>query len=66
MNPREKDEAIKDEFDMASMANNIQVLGHVRHHTLFTNLKLGLDLPRRQPIAAQSGASTTGGAGNNR
>jgi preprotein translocase subunit SecD len=44
MNPREKDEAIKTEFDLASMANNIQILGHVRHHAIFTNLKLGLDL----------------------
>jgi len=44
MNPREKDEAIKTEFEMSSLANNIQILGHVRHHTIFTNLKLGLDL----------------------
>lgn len=44
MNPREKDEVVKNEFEMASLANNIQVLAHVRGYTVFTNLKLGLDL----------------------
>ncbi len=65
-NPREKDEAIKNEFEMSSMANNIQILGHVRKYTLYTNLKLGLDLRGGSQLLAQSRPRTTGGAGNYR
>ncbi|MBU6454625.1 MAG: protein translocase subunit SecD [Cyanobacteria bacterium REEB67] len=41
---REREELVKEEYDRASMANNIQVLGHARGYTIFTNMKLGLDL----------------------
>ncbi|HMY53099.1 MAG TPA: hypothetical protein PK671_09110, partial [Candidatus Obscuribacter sp.] len=44
MNDYQKEFAIKSEYENAAMGNNIQVLGHIKGHTVFTNLKLGLDL----------------------
>ncbi|MBK7746195.1 MAG: protein translocase subunit SecD [Candidatus Obscuribacter sp.] len=44
MNEYQKEDAVKTETDNAAMGNNIQILGHIKGHTVFTNLKLGLDL----------------------
>ncbi len=51
MNLYQKEHLLKDELDKAGMANNIQILGHFdlpfgpkQEYTVFTNLKLGLDL----------------------
>ncbi|MCA0314604.1 MAG: protein translocase subunit SecD [Candidatus Melainabacteria bacterium] len=44
MNDYQKEFAVKTEYENASIGNNIQVLGHVKGYTVFTNLKLGLDL----------------------
>jgi preprotein translocase subunit SecD len=44
MNDYEKEDFIKQEYALASMANNIQILGHVKNYVLYTNLTLGLDL----------------------
>lgn len=44
MNDYSKETAVKQEYDNAAMGNNIQIIGHVKGYTVFTNLKLGLDL----------------------
>jgi preprotein translocase subunit SecD len=44
MNNYEREELVKHLQDEAQLANNIQVLGHYKKYTVFTNLKLGLDL----------------------
>jgi preprotein translocase subunit SecD len=44
MNGFQRQDVVKEEYENASLANNIQILGHVRGYTVFTNLKLGLDL----------------------
>lgn len=44
MNDYQKEDAVKRLYEDAGIGNNIQILGHVKGYTVFTNLKLGLDL----------------------
>jgi len=44
MNNYEKEDVVKRLQDEAQVGNNIQIMGHTHGYTIYTNLKLGLDL----------------------
>ncbi|HEY9679571.1 MAG TPA: protein translocase subunit SecD [Drouetiella sp.] len=54
MNEYAKEDAQKRLMDEASLANNIQILGHVNGYVIFTNLKLGLDLRGGSQLVLQA------------
>lgn len=57
-NQYQREDALKREYDLAQLANNIQVLGHYQSYVIFTNLKLGLDLRGGSQLLLQALPST--------
>ena len=40
----QQEDMLKRQYDLVQLANNMQILGHVKGYVVFTSLKLGLDL----------------------